>query len=128
MMSTFCSLRSKSPPSNHRGHDPRLLEPLNPPASNRAFNLSFSWELYHQEIEHLSEFCYFNLFPRDFIHSLTKSFLDKIYHPPLSPSSPNNTPTPFYIKIPFLGPHYSQLSKVLYSTLSRHLPHHRVFE
>ena len=87
--------------------------------------LCSSWDLFHQEIQYLKKFCDFNLFPKNVIDSLTKSFLENIYRPPLS--SPNeHDPPPLYIKLPFLCSYYSKLFKELRTTLSKHLPNHSV--
>ena len=86
----------------------------------RAYKISSSWLLFHQEIVYLKKFFTFNSYPPFILDKFINKFIDQIINPPLK--TPTVPLLDLYLKIPYLGKISNNLHKELYHIIKQHLP------
>jgi len=100
-------------------HSKFITSPINT-LINRAYKISSSWLLFHQEIEYLKRYFTFNSYPPFLLDKFIKTFIDqKMNRPPKKLTVPL---LDLYLTIPYLGKMSNNLHKELYHIIKQHIP------
>ena len=67
----------------------------------RAYNISSTWQSFHNEVKFLANFFLNNGYPKDLFHRICKRFIDKLYETKENVCTAKRMP--FYHKIPFIN-------------------------
>jgi hypothetical protein len=84
----------------------------------RYFNICFSYQIFHAELEKFKKLLLQNGYPKFFIDRCIKTFLDKMISPPLKVQTPTVSKLLIPIVLPYTGNHAIQICQQLHKLFS----------
>ena len=90
----------------------------------RAYKLSTSWVNFHKEVQFLTQFAKFNLFPDQLFYRLVNRFLEDLFRP--KQPDVDSSLQVVYLKVPYFGPNTPKLVKNIQISISKVFPSYKI--